>query len=310
MKKTILFTVLLFAATIYAQDNHPIVGAWELQSVIVDGNTQPANGAIFIFDKGNILKAGRSAGGPSFTVGKWKCDKDRKMLIMESTRDKDFNGEAKVLNLKDGKLSYKKEEATLNFIKVEMKKADNTPIPKLAFTTDDFWDSEGREKYPEENGKLPWTIDKIYTGLKNVKEMVYHVDHFVPDQGKTDSWTNSYKVKYHSDSELGIREYSYFQNDYVDMDDRIFPLNDNTQGEMVFFPQEEPEYFRYVGMEDVKTDKGTFKCTVVEGIGNFDLKLKYWMINDQPGVFAKIIKSKEEGNPFDYTNVYVLKEIK
>ncbi len=34
------------------------------------------------------------------------------------------------------------------------------------------------------------------------------------------------------------------------------------------------------------------------------------MINDKPGVFAKIIKSKDEDNPFDYTNVYTLKEIK
>ena len=140
--------------------------------------------------------------------------------------------------------------------------------------------------------------------------MVYHIDHFVPKKGKTDSWTNSYKVKYHSDKELGIREYSYFQKDYVDMDDRIFPLIEDTTGKMVFFPQEEPEYFRVVGTEDIKTDLGTFKCTVVEGLGNFDLKLKYWMINDKPGVFAKIIKSKEEGNPFDYTNVYTLKEIK
>ena len=310
MKKTILFTVLLFAASIYAQDNHPIVGAWELQTVIVDGETQPANGAIFIFDKGNILKAGRSAAGPTFNVGKWKCDKDRKMLIMESTRDKDFNGEAKVLNLKDGKLSYTKDGATLNFNKVEMKKPDNTPIPKLGFTYEDFLDEDDGDKYLEDGAKIPWTIDKIYTGLMNVKEMVYHVDHFVPNKGKTDSWTNSYKVKYHSDSELGIREYSYFQKDYVDMDDRIFPLNDNTHGEMVFFPQENPDYFRYVGTEDVKTDLGTFKCTVMEGLGNFDLKLKYWMIIDKPGVFAKIIKSKEEGNPFDYTNVYTLKEIK
>jgi len=34
------------------------------------------------------------------------------------------------------------------------------------------------------------------------------------------------------------------------------------------------------------------------------------MIIDQPGVFAKIIKSKEDGFSMDYTNVYTLKEIK
>ncbi len=311
MKRKILITLfLLLAININAQDNHPIIGTWQLTTVEVDGEIKEGFESVWIFEDGGELKAGRSLSGPTFSVGKWKCDKDRKMLIMESTRDKDFNGEAKVLNLKDGKLSYQKDGAILNFKKAEMAKPDNTPIPILKYTYEEFLDSDGGDKYLEDGAKLPWTIDQIYVGLKKVKEMVYHVDHYVPKRGKTDSWINSYKVKYHSDKELGIREYSYFQKDYVDMDDRIFPLDDETTGQMVFFPQEEPEYFRFVGTEDVKTDIGSFKCTVIEGIGDFDLKLKYWMIIDKPGVFAKIIKSKEEGNPFDYTNVYTLKEIK
>ena len=310
MKKAILITLLVLATNIYAQTDHPIIGTWQLKSVVENGETHTGMQAVWIFKKGGVLMAARSLSRAGVPVGKWKCDKERKMLIMESTMDKDFNGEAKVLNLKDGKLSYQKDGAVLNFEKAAMAKPDNTPIPALKFITDDFITNDGDNKYPEDGAKLPWTIDQIYSGLKKVKEMVYHVDHFVPKKGKTDSWTNSYKVKYHSDKEMGIREYSYFQKDYVDMDDRIFPLNDNTMGQKVFFPQEEPDYFRVVGSEDIKTDLGTFKCTIVEGLGNFDLKLKYWMINDKPGVFAKIIKSKEEDNPFDYTNVYTLKEIK
>ncbi len=310
MKKAILITLLVLATNIYAQTDHPIIGTWQLKSVVENGETHTGMQAVWIFKKGGVLMAARSLSRAGVPVGKWKCDKERKMLIMESTMDKDFNGEAKVLNLKDGELSYKKDGAVLNFIKAEMVKPDNTPIPALKFTYEEFLDSDGGDKYLEDGAKLPWTIDQIYAGLKKVKEMVYHVDHFVPKKGKTDSWTNSYKVKYHSDKEMGIREYSYFQKDYVDMDDCIFPLNDDTTGQMVFFPQEEPEYFRVVGTEDIKTDLGTFKCTVVEGVGDFDLKLKYWMINNKPGVFAKIIKSKEEDNPFDYTNVYMLKEIK
>ena len=310
MKKTILIVVLLIAANIYAQDNHPIIGTWELQTIVVDGSEQPANGAIFIFEKGGVMKAARSLSGGSIPVGKWKCDKDRKMLIMESTRDKDFNGEAEVLNLKGNKLSYKKDGAILNFEKAEMAKLDNTPIPSLKYTYRDFLDKDGGGKYLEDGVKLPWTIDQIYTGLKNIKEIVFHVDHFEPNKGKTDSWINSYKIEFISPNELSIREYSYFQKDYIDMDDNVYPLDEGTRGQKVFFPLEDPEYFRVIGTEVIKTDAGNFKCTIVEGVGNFDLKLKYWMIMDKPGVFAKIIKSKEEGNPFDYTNVYTLKEIK
>jgi hypothetical protein len=43
----------------------------------------------------------------------------------------------------------------------------------------------------------------------------------------------------------------------------------------------------------------TYTCTVVEGMDG-DTKIKYWMINDKPGIFAKIIKdnNRESGIPF------------
>ena len=55
---------------------------------------------------------------------------------------------------------------------------------------------------------------------------------------------------------------------------------------------------------------GSFECTIVEGFGRFDNKIKYWMINSKPGVFAKIIIVKDEDPPFGYSNIYMLKEIK
>ena len=307
MKKTVLIAVLLFVANIYAQDSHPIIGAWELQTVEINGETVNGRGAVWVFNEGGELKAGRST-AQTFTVGKWKCDKDRKMLIMESTMDKDFNGEAKVLKLEANELSYKKDDAVLNFVKAEMAKPDNTPIPKLSFTEDDFY--KGYEYAYDDNDKLPWNLKQIYTSMKNIKEMVYDVDRFEPNKGKVDSWVNSYKVAFINDGELSIREYSYFRKDYVDMTENGYPLNDESEKEKEFYPRSKPDLFRVIGEEDCKTTAGTFKCTVVEAIGDSDTKVKYWMINDKPGIYAKIIIAKEEGNPFDYTNVYTLKEIK
>ncbi len=309
MKKVIIITLLVFVVKIYAQDNHPIIGAWQLSSVVADGETQTGMKAIWIFEEGGVFKAARSINSKSTPVGTWECDKDRKVLIMKSEVDKDFNGEAKVLNLKEDQLSYKKEDAILYFTKVEMAKPDTTPIPELDFTYIDFMDKEGGDKYLEDGNKLPWTIDQIYLGLIDVKEMVYNIDHYVPNQGKTDSWTNSYKTEFISPNELSIREYSYFQKDFIE-DDHVFPLDDETKGQKIFFPQEELEYFRYIGEEMVKTDLENFKCTVFEGIGENDLNFKYWMIIDKPGVFAKIIKSKI-GSDFTtgYTNIYTLKSI-
>ena len=310
MKKIILITLfLLFVMNTNAQDNHPIIGTWQLTTVEVNGETKDGFQGVWIFENKGVFKAARSVSGEVIPVGSWKFDKERKVLIMKSEIDKDFNGEAKVLKLEKNTLSYNKDDAILSFTKTEMAKPDTTPIPKLIFTYKDFLDEDGGDKYLEDGTKLPWTIDQVYVEMKDIKEIVYHIDHFVTNKGKTDSWTNSYKTEFLSDNELSIREYSYFQKDFIEEDD-VFPLDDETQGQMTFFPQDEPEYFRVIGEEDINTDLGVFKCTIVEGIGDSDKKLKYWMVNEKPGVFAKFIISKTEGNPFDYTNVYKLKEIK
>jgi hypothetical protein len=193
-----------------------------------------------------------------------------------------------------------------------MKKHDNTPIPKLLFTKDDFY-NENEYAYPEDENKLPWNFAQIYLNMKNVKEIIYNIDHFKPKRGKVGSWINSYKVKFFNDDgnkSLSIREYSYFKKDYVDMTENKYPLNEQTKKIKEFYPRTKPYLFRIIGEEVYKTSFGVLKCTVVETIDNFDKKIKYWMINDKPGVFAKIIVVQDEGNPFDYTNVYIIKDIK
>ncbi len=58
-----------------------------------------------------------------------------------------------------------------------------------------------------------------------------------------------------------------------------------------FFPQDEPSVFRLVGTEIITVAAGSFECTVIEGID--DNKLKFWLINDKPGVYARIISEGE-----------------
>ncbi len=312
MKKSIIIPLFLFfVLNSNAQEEHPIIGTWQLTTVEVNGETKDGFQAVWIFDKEGVLKAARSTSGKAITVGTWKCDKTRKMLIMESTIDKDFNGEAKVINLKEDKLSYKKEDAILNFKKTEMlssNKASAKEIaPTLSFTSDDFFNGD---EYIDDSERLPWNFEQIYNNMKNIKEMIYDVDHFEPNKGKTDSWINSYKVAFMDEGDLSIREYSYFQKDYIDMSENGYPLYEETKAIKEFYPRSKPDMYKVVGEEFLNTISGELICTVVEAMGDFDQKIKFWMINDKPGVYAKIIIVKDEGNPFDYTNVYTLKEIK
>ena len=56
-----------------------------------------------------------------------------------------------------------------------------------------------------------------------------------------------------------------------------------------FFPQEELSPFRLATTETITVPAGTFNCKVIEGFYD-DAKVKYWMIIDKPGIYAKIIR--------------------
>lgn len=59
-----------------------------------------------------------------------------------------------------------------------------------------------------------------------------------------------------------------------------------------FFPQDEPSVYRLVGNETITVAAGTFECAVIEGV-ELDKKVKFWLINDKPGVYARIINEAE-----------------
>jgi hypothetical protein len=76
-----------------------------------------------------------------------------------------------------------------------------------------------------------------------------------------------------------------------------------------FFPQDAPSVYRSLGTQTITVAAGTFECTVIEGVDGED-KVKFWMINDKPGVYARIIRESED--PFgdlEYT-LTELEEIK
>ncbi|MBU0720896.1 hypothetical protein KJ877_06095 [bacterium] len=62
-----------------------------------------------------------------------------------------------------------------------------------------------------------------------------------------------------------------------------------------FFPQEEMYTYKTPGREKLKVLAGEFMCTVFEGILGDD-KVRLWMIDDKPGIYAK--KITESLDPF------------
>jgi len=315
MKKIIIAIVIIFVAFTTEAQEKIIIGNWQLTTVVEDGKTMDGFKTVFIFSENGVLNASRSSTSKPMTVGTWTYNKKQKTIVMSSELDRDFHGEAIVIKVNKKVLVYKKSGATLSFTKLA--KLDLPPKieaekPTLVFERENILDENGDFNYEEAESKLPWKLETIVNFLKEHNEVVYNVTHF-PDEQEIDTWVESEKINYNEEAQsIDVRRYSYFQNDYIDMtEDPIWMNNlEEYEYDFMFFPKENLNLYKVVGLESLETTLGIFECTVVEGYGDFDGKIKYWMVNEKPGVFAKIVKVKDAPAPFGYTNVFILKEIK
>lgn len=316
MKKIILlsFVFSTIALLTNAQQNE-LIGKWQLSKVVVAEQTYENLKAVYIFEKGGVLKAARSSKSEVIDAGSWKFNKKKNAIIMSSTLDKDFNGTATLVKISKTELIYKKEDAILHFkrftlsdIAPDLKNSSFTnSIKRLDFTEEDFFNEDGDYKYYEDEDKLPWhDAYEMLMSLINVKQLVYKFS-------KYDESTGVFKVKTlkadvnsnPAESRLSI-DYIFNGYDRYNLPDDT-DLMPNHEYSNLLYPEEE-NTFRVSGSEKITTNAGTFECTVVEVVGRFETCKKLWMINNKPGVYAKIIVDKP--GPYGQYAIYELKEIK
>lgn len=236
-----------------------------------------------------------TVGGGS--VDKAQCSwiynpKDKEMIIMGFSRL--LRGKNTV-SLEDNKLTLKNSNIELVAIKDESSKN----IERLTFKEDDF--PEEDENEPE----LPWgDIDNMADVLNGVKELKFTKGSLLNDINALNYKTLITKVKVDMEKP-GVM----FTNVYIENGDTMQHSQNYKGGlnEMYnkFFPLDELYPFRIVGHAPVKVKAGTFTCTVIEGIDGED-KVKLWMIDEMPGVYAKIIR--ESTDPFGDVS-YSVKEL-
>ena len=312
--KKILITFIIILCSFYSKAQEAtIIGNWQLTTVAGVGETETDLEVVFIFEDNGLLKAGKNRKSRTINAGTWTYNKKKKLIVLTSDLDQDFNGEATIIKLNDKELVYKKGISTFSFIKFDppAKVVITMEKPILSFESDDMYD-EGNFNYEEAVAKLPWTIKTIVNYLKNYTEMVYSITSF-PDEQEPFAWVESEKINYkETEQTIDVREYSYYQNDYIDMMEDPILIDNLTEYEedFMFFPKDNLDIYQVVGTEKIETPAGVFECTIVEGFGRFNAKVKYWMVNEKPGVFAKVINVKDAPVPYGNTKVYVLKEIK
>lgn len=316
MKKNLILLFVLcclgFATQATASE---LIGIWHLTTVETEQQTYENLKAIFIFEKGGLLKSARTSQSEPDLAGNWKFDKKRNIIIMISELDKDFDGIAKIIEISETKLIYKKDEDILYFERLkeldlvsdESFKTVENDIERLKFRESDFFDENGDYKYYEDEIKLPWQdADAKLISLGNVNQLVYTFSTLEDDNKVFKKDILIANVNSNPAEQSLIFDYIFYGFDRNNLpEDTEMPIN--TDYFSLLYPEED-NAFRFFGTELITTKAGTFDCTVIEVISTFDTYKKLWMINDKPGIYARIISDKP--GPFGQYSIYELQEIK
>ena len=198
---------------------------------------------------------------------------------------KEFNGKKFVLQNKNDIISGSIQDKDKTVSKLE----------RLNFKYEDF---------PEEINdvdKLPWRdFDEMLNFLKNYKVVKYKFGSLIP---------NTESLRYDemlSEIKVDLNKRKVLFTNFMVQNGKKEQFSQKYKGNLTnsynyFFPENDIMPYRVKGIEKVTVPAGTYECTVIEGMDG-DKKLKLWMINNMPGIYAKIItESKDPFGDLSYT---------
>ena len=278
-----------------------LIGSWEF----ADEENEEVTRVLTFEAPDSFTLIEKQPGMESTNGGMWIYNEQEKSLLVLSRRIK-INGKNKIHKINENELLLENSGEEI----IIRKLADNSSmIERLNFTEDDFFDENGNYKYDGEEGKLPWTDSfEMLMSLVNTSQLEYNFSTLVEGTDVFETKELIADVKADKEEQTLSIDFIFYGYDRYNLpDDTQLPPNklDMSYGNQ-FFPLGE-ESFRVVGKEDLETVSGTYNCTVVESTGSSEQRYKLWMINDKPGVYAKIIEDKE--GMFGHYHIYELKSI-
>ena len=254
------------------------IGLWETKNE--DGTTY------LVFDMPNELSVITiSEYSSSNGSGTWMYDKNNESIIL-MTNDRALMGSKKVVNADSESFEIKKGDQVIKGVKIKQNAKNRE---KLIFTEEDIANSH-------DNSETDVSLEATYIAwlnpetklsyLKTVNKLIYthstllaDLDAFTTDEIITNVvYDENYEqiIIDQTFGELSTPDYSY----------------DN-----IFYPMQELDRYDYrvTGNESIKVPAGTFDCTVIEAVTEYGrLKLKYYLITNRPGVYAKVIAEQED----------------
>ncbi len=236
-----------------------------------------------------------SDGSTETLSGSWIYNPEDKSLVILSMQQP-LRGESIIQELTENKLVLENNKKIITAAKI---KSDENKIERLTFEEDNL---------PEDNdvtSQLPWNdFDFMVSYLSDIKNVTYRYGTLNEETNKLHYVTLVSKIKTNEEKpSVNFVNLQITQNDTMQYSEKY--KDDLSESYNYFFPETELAPCRVTSTKTVTVPAGTFECTVIEGIDGFD-KVRYYMINDKPGIFAKIIREKID--PFDKLE-YTIKEL-
>ncbi len=251
----------------------------------------------------------KQPGMVSKSSGNWIFDKKNHTLIMMVMgRNKGFKGMNRVVSLDKDGFTLNNKGKTLKAVKAKTQ----TNIEHLTFSEKDFFDADGNFKYENDEQKLPWQDPSAMMAyLQNIHKLTYTYSVLVQGDNVFKNSLLSANVKVDEEGQRACIDFIFYGYDKEHLpEDTSLPPNCMRPDDLYnkLFPQKEMD-FRVTGKEQITTPAGTFACTVVEAMGDREQRYKMWLVDDKPGVYAKIIEEKPDKN-LGYYHLFTLKSIK
>lgn len=299
----LILTFSFFAGILNAQESD-IIGKWILKKMQKGDKIKEVDSGI-IFEENGILKLGFFNMEEIIEGGTWKYDKNQNAILMNSTVDKNMNGKAEIVKVTEDELQYKKDGVIYSLEKY-VESEDSRAM--LNFSETDFFTDDGDYKYEGEEEKLPWKDpSEMLMSLVNVKQLVYK-------SAKLNEQSNTFDDKmltadvFANPEEMSLSiDYIFYGFDRYNLpEDTDLPPNNEYVN--LLYPEQEFN-FRVIETEEITTPAGTFVCTVIEA-AQAEIQKKLWMINDKPGIYAKVIVEKPGMFGAYSLQIFELQEIK
>ena len=237
--------------------------------------------------------------------GMWMFNKNEKTVILLGG-SKSLEGLNNIVSISSDEISLENNGTIYSFKKEESQAAK---IERLTFSQNDFYDENEEFKYYDDEKKLPWGnlfSSEMKTSLANVTQLVYNHATLIDGTELFENKTLTADVTASIDEGINIDNVFIGFDRYNVPENTAFPSNNYDQYNQLY-PLED-DSFRFAGNEEITTPAGTFNCTVFEVLSGSDEFKKLWMINDKPGVYAKIIEERTD-DMYSYYRIYELQEI-